>query len=240
MNTKFYLAAIGQAFVATTLIVAVIAASYFLAEPRVGMAQDTSTFTISQAITGETSFIVPATNTTLSGSIAGITGGTANGSTTVVVRTNSNTGYVMDIAFFNNGTPETMLGRVTGSDSIRDYTASSTGSSTNPFEPSRLFSTASTAAVFAYTVTANNTSDLDQSFLHNGTSCNQPAGSRTNFDFCWMTPATTTFRVINRTTAAVTGATSTLHFRVHVPNNPNPGVVSDTYTATATLTVVPQ
>lgn len=242
MNTKFFLAAISQAFIATTLIVAVILASYFLAEPRVGIAQDTSgPFTINQVITGETSFLVDATNTTLSGSINGITGGTSNGSTTVVVQTNSPTGYVMDIAFFNNGTPEAMRGRVTLSESIRDYAASSTGSSTNPFEPSFSFLTASTAAVFAYTVTANDTSDLDQSFLTNGTNaCNQIAGTRPNFNFCWMTPATTNFRVINRGFHAMAGATSTIHFRVHVPNNPNPGVVADTYTATATLTVAPQ
>ena len=239
MNTKFYLSSITQALLATTLIVAVAMAGYFFAEPSVGRAQDTSgPFTINQVIIGETSFIVDAQNTTLSGSLNGITGGTANGSTTVVVQTNSPTGYVMDIQFFNNGTPETMRGRVTGSSGIRDYVASSTGSTTNPFEPSFLFSTASTAAVFGYTVSAADSSDLDQSFLNNGTACNSGAGYTA--DRCWMTPATTTFKIIDRDTDAVSGATSTLHFRVYVPNNPSPGLVADTYTATATLTVAPQ
>ncbi len=239
MNTKFYLTSLTQAFIAAILIVAVLFALYFFAEPRVGRAQDTSgPFTISQDIIGETSFIVDAVNTTLSGSLNGITGGTANGSTTVVVQTNSPTGYTMDIAFFDNGTLQTMEGEITGSSAIRDYPASSTGSTTNPFEPSFLFSTASTAAVFAYTMSAADSSDLDQSFLNNGTICNSGGGY--TVDRCWMTPATTTFQIIDRDTDAVTGATSTLHFRVHVPNNPNPGLVVDTYTATATLTVAPQ
>ena len=238
MNTKFYLS-FTQSLIAAVVIVAVLMAGYFFVEPQVGRAQDTSgPFTINQQIIGETSFIVDAVNTTLSGSLNGITGGTANGSTTVVVQTNSPTGYVMDIAFFNNGTPETMRGRVSGSSAIRDYIASSTGSTTNPYEPTFLFSTASTAAVFAYTVSAADSSDLDQSFLNNGTTCNSGAGY--TVDRCWMTPATTTFKIIDRDTDAVTGATSTLHFRVHVPNNPSPGVVADTYTATATLTVAPQ
>ena len=239
MNTKFYLSSFTQALIATVVIVAVLLVGYFFAEPRVGRAQDTSgPFTISQEIIGETSFIVDAVNTTLTGSLNGITGGTANGSTTVVVQTNSPTGYVMDIAFFNNGTPETMMGEVTGSSAIRDYAASTTGSTTNPYEPSFLFSTASSAAVFAYTMSAADSSDLDQSFLNNGTICNSGGGYTA--DRCWMTPATTTFQLIDRDTDAVSGATSTLHFRVHVPNNPSPGLVADTYTATATLTVAPQ
>ncbi len=224
-----------HAAVATAVICTLLGLSFFLAEPRVGRAQDTSgPFTISQVITGETSFVVDAVNTTLSGSLNGITGGTANGSTTVVVQTNSPTGYTMDIAFFNNSTPQTMQGRTTGSESIRDYPA--TGG-----EPTYAFSTASTSAVFAYTVTADSTSDLDQSFLNNGSNaCNQPAGSRASYDNCWMEPAVSTFQVIDRDSDAVSGATTTLHFRVHVPNNPNPGLVADTYTATATLTVAPQ
>lgn len=235
MNTKFYLSSLAQVFVATTLIVAVVLTGYFFAEPRVGRAQDTSgPFTISQEIIGETSFIVDAVNTTLTGSLNGITGGTANGSTTVVVQTNSPTGYTMDIAFFDNGTPQTMMGELTGSSGIRDYPVAGGTSGT----PTFLFSTASTSAVFAYTVSAADSSDLDPSFLDNGSACG--AGSGFSVERCWMEPATSTYQIIDRDTDAVSGATSTLHFRVHVPNNPTPGLVVDTYTATATLTVAPQ
>jgi hypothetical protein len=232
MDTKHIIKSFSDSFLATLLLVSLLAMSYFVFEPSVGRAQDTSgPFTISQTITGETSFLVDAVNTTLSGSLNGITGGTANGSTTVVVQTNSPTGYTMQIAFFDNGTLQTMQGRVTDSDSIRDYPATAG-------QPSYNFSTASTSAVFAYTVSAAESSDLDQSFLDNGSACN--TGSGYTADRCWMEPATTTFQVIDRDTDATTGATTTLHFRVHVPNNPTPGLVVDTYTATATLTVAPQ
>lgn len=232
MDTKHFTNSFTDALVATLLLVSLLGMSYFIIEPSVGRAQDTSgPFTISQQITGETSFLVDAANTTLSGSLNGITGGTANGSTTVVVQTNSPTGYTMQIAFFDNSTAQTMLGRVTNSQSIRDY-PSAAG------QPTFLFSTASTAAVFAYSVSAALSSDLDGSFLNNGSACN--SGTGYTADRCWMEPATTTFQVIDRATEATTGATTTLLFRVHVPNNPNPGLVIDTYTATATLTVAPQ
>lgn len=234
MDTKHFIHSFADALVATLLLVSLLGMSYFVIEPSVGRAQDTSgPFTISQQITGETSFLVDAANTTLSGSLNGITGGTANGSTTVVVQTNSPTGYTMQIAFFDNGTPQTMLGRVTGSESIHDYPASSS-------QPTYTFSTASTSAVFAYTATAADTSDLDASFLNNGSSACNTGSARSSYDQCWMEPTVASFQVIDRDTDATTGATTTLHFRVHVPNNPTPGLVVDTYTATATLTVAPQ
>jgi len=170
MMTKQYLHSATHAFIASILIVAVMAMSYFIVEPQVGRAQDTSgPFTITQEIVGETSFIVDAVNTTMVGSLNGITGGTANGSTTVAVRTNSPTGYTMDIAFFNNGTDNAMLGSSTASEAIRDYPA--VGG-----EPTFLFSTASTSAVFAYTVSAVDSADLDQSFLDSGAACNTGSG----------------------------------------------------------------
>lgn len=233
--TKQYLQPAIQAFIASTLIVALLVLSYFIIEPQVGRAQDTSgPFTITQEIVGETSFIVDAVNTTLVGSLNGITGGTANGSTTVAVRTNSPTGYTMDIAFFDNGTDNAMLGSTTASESIRDYP--SVGG-----EPTFTFSTASTSAVFAYTVRADDPADLDGSFLNDNTSaCNSGSNVGATTTNCWMEPTVAAFQVIDRDTDAPTGATSTLHFRVHVPNNPVPGVVVDFYIATATLTVAPQ
>ena len=236
MNTKYYVTSAGQALIASALIVALLGVSYFFIEPRVGRAQDTSgPFTISQVITGETSFLVDAQNVSMVGSLNGITGGTAHGSTTVSVRTNSPTGYTMTIAYFNNGTTNTMQGNNTDSTSIQDYPAVAN-------EPTYAFSTASSAAVFGYTVTALNDLDLDDSFLDDGAgNCNEVAGTDTNgTSTCWMEPRVSSFQIIDRDSDAVTGATSTLHFRVYVPNNPSPGLVADTYVATATLTVAPQ
>src|SRR5690606_20470618 len=113
----------------------------------------------------EISFLVTAADVTMDGSIGGITGGHATGSTYAVVQTNSTTGYVMDISFENS---PAMLGETTGSVAILDY--QEVGA-----EPDFDF-VASTSAVFAYTVNASNTSDLDPSFLDNGSACGTGAG----------------------------------------------------------------
>lgn len=233
MNTKHYFTAATQALIAATVILAIIGAGYFFMEPQVGRAQATSTFTISQTITGEISFLVYGATTTMVGSLNGITGGTSNGSTTVVVQTNSATGYFMDIHFATTTSNNAMQAANNPSSSIYDLPASST-------EPNYAFSTASTSAVFGYTVSADDSSDIAQAFLDNGSSaCNQLGGSA-NTNTCWMEPRQSRYRVISRADDAVLGATSTILFRVHVPNNPTPGLVADTYVATATLTAVNQ
>ena len=123
-----------------------------------------------------------------------------------------------------------MKGEVTNSTALRNY-----GSST---EPTYLFF-GSTSAQFAYTVAASSSSDVDPSFLNNGTACN--AGTSMTGNTCWMGASTTNFRIINRVTAAATTtATTTLQFKVLIPNTPAIPVTSDFYTATATLTAVTQ
>lgn len=186
----------------------------------------TTNFTVTQLMTAEISFLATSTGVTMAGSLAGITGGNATGSTFVVVQTNQSTGYTMDIAFSNS---PAMRGNVTGSTAIVDYGTTS--------EPTFGFF-ASTSAVFAYNVANLPSSSLDPSFKNNGSSCN--AGGSYTANTCWMGPSTTPFRIISSGVAAPAGATTTLQFRVNVPNNPNPGVQSDTYTATATLTAVTQ
>ncbi len=230
MNTKHYLVALQQSIVATLLIVALACMTFFVVEPNVGQAIDSGPFTIKQTITGEISFLVDAANVTMTGSINGVTGGTSNGTTSVKVTTNNSNGYTMSIAFATNTTPNAMLGDVSLSESIHDYPASSS-------EPTYGFYTASTSAVFAYTATADNTSDVDQSFQDNGAGlCNTPGSS--NPGVCWMEPSQSSFQIINRGSAAVSGATSTINFRVYVPNAPSPALVTDVYTATATLTAL--
>jgi hypothetical protein len=232
MNTQHIITATTQAVIAGVLATALIAASFFIVEPRVGQAVTSGPFTVRTTVTDEISFLVNAANVTATTAINGITGGTANGSTTVVVRTNSASGYYMTIAYYDNGTDNAMIGDNSLSDSIHDYASSST-------EPTFGFYTASTSSVFGYTVSADNDSDLDQSFLHDGSgNCN--AGATYNGLNCWMEPTVAAFQVVDRGTSASGGATTTLHFRVHVPNSPNPALVADTYTATATLTALNQ
>jgi hypothetical protein len=229
MNTHYYTQVTIQALVAALLTLTVLCASFFLVEPQVSQAVVGTPFTIKTNITDEISFLVQASNVTATGSINGLTGGTANGSTTVVVQSNNSAGYYMTIAFTSNGSGQAMLGDVSGSDSIRDYPATSS-------QPTFLFSTASTSAVFAYTVSAVDSSDLDPSFLNNGSACNTGAGYTA--DRCWMEPMTTSYQIVNRTSEAGSGSTSTIHFRISVPNNPQPSLEEDIYTATATLTAL--
>lgn len=232
MVKKYYLKVIEQTLIASLIVSFVLATSFFLLEPKVGQAVTSGPFTIEQTITSEISFLVEASNVTMSGSINGITGGTSNGTTTAVVRTNHPTGYVMSIAFANNGTANAMLGDTTANESIRDYTASSS-------EPTYTFHTSSSSAVFAYTASAANTSDLDQSFKDDGAGlCNSGSNDTSGYSTCWMEPSTSGFQIVNRGTDAAGGATTTINFRVHVPNAPNPSLQADTYTATATLTAV--
>jgi hypothetical protein len=233
MNKTNYLQAAVQAFSFALFGLFILSGSFFVLEPQIGIGQTATgtPFTIRQTILGEISFLTQAANVTMTGSLNGITGGTANGTTTAVVQTNNGNGYEMFITFFNNGSTNAMQGDVTLSDSIRDYP--STGG-----QPTFLFSTASSAAVFAYRVSASNSSDLDPSFLNNGTVCN--SGTTFTADRCWMEPTTTPFQIIDRTSAATNGATTTINFRVHVPSNPSPALVADVYTATATLTAVNQ
>lgn len=232
MNTQKVTIAIIESLVVAAIVLGFVTTSYFVVEPQVGLGQSTTSgpFTIKTTIVDEISFLVGAVNVTATGSINGITGGTANGSTTVVVRSNDSQGYNMTIAFFNNGTNEAMRGDTSLSSSIRDYPSTST-------QPTYTFSTASTSAVFGYTVSATDNTDVAQSFLNNGSVCNSGGSANATSSFCWMEPRITAFEFIRRTTPTLSsGSTSTIHFRIHVPNNPSPVVPSDVFTATATLT----
>ncbi len=214
-----------QAATIASAVVLTIVMLFSLLEPTLSLAI-TDEFIVRQQITDEISFLVPAADVTMVGAIAGITGGNATGTTYVVVRTNNSAGYTMDISF---STTSAMRGEVSNSVAIHDY-----GTSTAA-EPTFAF-TASSSAQFAYSVTASTTTDIDPSFLNNGSSCN--VGSGSTVDACFKGPTASNFRIINRTTDAGSGATTTLRFKVNVPSNPSPAVTEDFYTATATLTAL--
>lgn len=220
------------ALVASVTSISMLFAAFFLLEPNIGHAVDSNEFYIRQTITDETSFLVQPSNVNMDTSITGVTGGTANGSTTFSVVSNNATGYTIDISFdYGGGNNEAMVGDTTSSETIRDYSGDVAG------QPSYNW-TASSAAQFAYTVDSVVDGDTDQSFRDNTTSCNQAAGTG-NGD-CWKAPDVGNYRIVDASDAAVTGATSTLFFRVVVPNGSVPAVTADTYTATATLTLVTQ
>jgi hypothetical protein len=203
----------------------IVLASFFMLEPAVSRAQEVDSFTVTQQITAEIEFLTTANDVTMSPTIGSITGDTANGSTQVVVNTNNSAGYNMTIAFSST----TAMSRNGGGGVINNYAPAST---TNP---DYTFAN-ETFAQFAYTVTASTTTDVDQSFQDNGSNtCG--TGSSNGAATCWFDPDDAAETIINRTTSTpISGATTTIGFRVNVPPNPVPAIPTGFYTATATLT----
>jgi hypothetical protein len=233
-NSIIWQEAFHTAFYKAVAVTLALVVTFLILEPMVshGAASASSTFIITQDITGEISFLTPGSATVMVGSIAGVTGGEATGTTQVVVRSSSGTGYAMDISFSNN---PAMRGNTTLSTALKNYAYSSSS------EPTFIFNSTSTGgtAQFAYTVNASSTADLDASFLNNGSACN--TGGSSTFGRCWMAPSTSDFRIISASsTPPTSGSTTTITFRVAVPSNPSPLLPSDTYTATATLTATNQ
>ena len=215
-----------------TLALSIISVmSFFMLEPNIGQAIST-TFNVRQSITAEISFLATTTAVTMVGSIAGITGGTATGTAQTVVQTNSNGGYNMTIQFAGNTGGAALLGDNGTNNGIKNF-----GTTTTPV----LNFAASTSALFGFTITATSTTDIATTFLNNGTVCGVGGSQNPANPSCWMNPTTTAaITIINRTSATLPSSTSTLVFKVVVPNNPSPAVASDFYTATATLTAVAQ
>ncbi|MCA9361264.1 hypothetical protein KC845_01760 [Candidatus Kaiserbacteria bacterium] len=217
-----------KAFVAAVLISALLFATFLTLEPTVMTAASaTNDFTIRQQITGEISFINPADNVVMAGSIGGLLGGTSQGTTTVAVLTNNIDGYNMTIHFAST---TAMLGETQGG-SIANYAPAVAGN------PDVNFIVPTGTAGFAYTAYPTDTADAVQRFEVN-TTCNNGAGTPT-LGSCWYgaANATTPVTIVNRLNATpATGATTTIAFRVGVDANPSPAVPEDYYTATATLT----
>jgi hypothetical protein len=202
---------------------------FILAEPAISLSATsaTSQFTISQTVSSEVSFLTPATNVTLAPSLGGLTGGTANGSTQVVVLTNDHLGYQMTLAASSS---VGMIGNFNGANNIPALVPAT------PSVPDFNFNTvAANAAAFAYIVEASTTADLTQIFKDNGAVCNAGAGDTVGS--CWLNASTTAVGIVNRSSATTaSGATTTLKFRVIISANPSPAIPDDTYVATTTLT----
>ena len=124
MNLTFINQSLLKSLVATTCVFTLIVAGFFTLEPTVGRALSSpQSFKVTQSVTAEISFLTAIANVSMLPALAGITGGTAAGSTTVRVLTNNDIGYNMTIAFSST----TAMGRNGGGGVISNYAPISPG-----------------------------------------------------------------------------------------------------------------
>lgn len=215
-----------QIAIATLLTGIISLALYGFMEARfTDAASANDTFTVTGTVTGEISFAAFAADINLTG-LPGVTGGTSTGQTYVRVSTNNASGYNMSLSTESD---PGMQGNDTAG-TIPDYVP------TAPTVPDFHWSVPVNTAYFGYTVEASTTTDLDPSFLDNGTdTCN--TGANDTVDRCWLNASTTDEVIVNRSSQTTTwGATTTLKFRMTIMPNPSPVIPTDTYVATNTLT----
>jgi hypothetical protein len=155
----------------------------------------------------------------LSPDIAGITGGTSNGSTTVIVTTDSPSGYSLSIESQNAPAMNSLT------DSIDDYSTA---------DPVDFTFSVPTGAAFGFSPSGD---DIALKFLDNGAgTCG--VGSTDTALACWS-GLSMSDTIIARATGAnhPAGATTTVHFRVSVASGA--GVPAGLYIATTTMTALP-
>jgi hypothetical protein len=159
-------------------------------------------------------------NVAMSPSIPGVSGGIANGSTTVTVTTDSPSGYSLSIEA--EGTPAMQK----GADTIADYVPVG--------DPDFTFTTGAADAHFGFSPEGE---DIVQRFKDNESVCNGVGTEDTQFA-CWDGLSTTAQEIAATTNPNhPIGATTTVRFRVGVGGSvvQPPG----TYTATTTITALP-
>lgn len=221
-----------NAIVAAVATITLLLVSFTAFEPVVAQGGDaaSSTFTVRQEITGEISFTSPPNNVTMEPEIAGLTGGTAFGTSTFAISTNNPTGYVVTIEFASITAMEQEAGSAyisnyTPVGGVPDYTFAIGG--------------AGTAGEFGFTVNTIDPDDLDGNFNDNGSDTCGGGATQGNPNTCWWNQADARgdVQIIDAGGPTIpTGATSTVVFQVQVPANPSPALPTGFYTATATLT----
>jgi len=163
---------------------------------------------------------VSSSSVGLSPSIPGVSGGSANGSTTVTVTTDSLSGYQLTIK------AESSPAMQSGANTITDYSPSTAN-------PDFAFTIGSADAYLGYSPEG---ADVVQRFLDNGSVCN--TGSTNTSLSCWDGLSTTAVTIAEGSGSNhPLGTPTSIRFRVEVGGavTQAPGV----YTATTTLTAVP-
>ena len=163
----------------------------------------------------------PISSVVLSPTIPGVTGGTANGSTTFTVITDNPAGYEVTI----QAEGEPAMQEVQSVNTIADYAPSGTADYD--------FRLNSSDAHLGYSIESPAAAVR---FINDGNDCNV-SGSNTALQ-CWDGLSTTTAVIVRETTAnQPAGTDTTIHFRVGIGGSVNqaPG----TYVATTTVTALP-
>ncbi len=164
-------------------------------------------------------YVVPASNVTMAPAIPGLTGGTANGQTSLTVTTDNPAGYTTTIS------AEDSPALNTSHDSFADYLPAG-------LVPDYSFANSSTNSSFAFTPEGT---DIDSRYKNSGLVCG--VGASDTADACWdgLSTSARTIAVRNSNNNPA-GTVTTIKFRAESGSS---HVQADgTYTATTTITVI--
>jgi hypothetical protein len=165
--------------------------------------------------------ISAAADVVMAPNIGGITGGTANGSTSVSVLTDSPGGYQLSIQ------AENAPAMRKDPDTIADYVPAASPN------PDISFLTIPTQAHFGFSPEGD---DIVDRFRDNGSLCNVVDGDNTPL-VCWDGLSVSEKIIAQGSANQPSGATTTIHFRVEVGGNIV--IPEGDYIATTTLTAIP-
>lgn len=219
-----------SALIASAVALSLLIASFSMFEPAVTFGQETDTFTVTQEIAGEISFLTNPNNVVMSQAISGgITGGSSLGTTTFNITTNDADGYTVTLRFSST---TAMNSTSTPNLHIDNYIPATSGGSDGDYT----MSVGAGAHGFAYSVyNVTTPTDVNNSFEHSGANC---AGTGSaSVQRCWynQSDASSTKQIIDAAGPTVgTGATTTITFQVILGSNS--GVATGWYVATGTLT----
>jgi hypothetical protein len=165
--------------------------------------------------------ITDAADVLLTPNLGGITGGVSNGSTSVIVLTDSPSGYSLTIE------AESAPAMQNGAETIADYVPNDSPN------PDFTFTTDPSDVHFGFSPEG---SDVVGRFRDNSTVCGTGGTSDTTLA-CWDGLSISPLLIAEGTANQPNGATTTLHFRVGLGGSTP--VIAGTYIATTTLTAVP-
>jgi hypothetical protein len=163
----------------------------------------------------------PASDVTMTPSIAGLSGGTANGTTSLTVTTDNFAGYEISLK------ASTSPALKSSSDSFDDYVPAGS-------PPDYNFTFGSSASVFGYNVFGN---DIYQMFKNNGSVCN--AGTNITNQKCWKGFATTSYMAVQGTTNNQPSGTQT-SILLKAGSGSSAYLTEGTYQGEIILTILPR